>query len=135
MLFIILKHLQDFNAFGLADSKWNHKMLFYDFDFFPKIWSAMLFYTIWNPFTVYNFEVTSSHYWWGWLDKFWLGFCHLNDIPNISTQFDNNRPSTFGDYLSNTNWDGRQTDRQTDRQTKMGDLFLRTLGAWKVEKT
>ena len=66
----------------------------------------------------------------------------------LKTKIDNNRPSTFGDYLSNENPDRWQTDghtdrqtnrqtdrrtnRQTDRQTEMGGIFLRAVG--KVEK-
>ena len=38
----------------------------------------------------------------------------VSDILNISTQFDNNRSSSFGDYLSNKNPDRRQTDRRTE---------------------
>ena len=58
---------------------------------------------------MYNFEVMSSHWWWGWLDKFWLAFYHLYDIPNINTKFHNNRSSSFGDYLFNIT-PIRQTD-------------------------
>ena len=43
-------------------------------------------------------------------------------MPNINTKFDNNRSSTFGDYLSNKN---------PDRQTETGDLFLRPVGVMK----
>ena len=39
-----------------------------------------------------------------------LSFAILHDISSINTKFDNNRRSTFGDYLSNNNRDGRQTD-------------------------
>ena len=54
----------------------------------------------------------------------------------LNTKFDNYRSSTFGDYLSNKNRDGRRTDKQTNgetdgqtgRQMKMGDLFLLSVG-------
>ena len=42
-------------------------------------------------------------------------------------KFDNNRPSSFEDYVSNKNRHRRQTDKQADRLRETGDYFFRTL--------
>ena len=39
-------------------------------------------------------------------------------------KFDNNRSSTYGDYLPNKNWDVRQTDGQTDRRKRETYYFV-----------
>ena len=52
---------------------------------------------------------------------------HLHDISNIHAKFDNNRSSSFGDYVSNMNMD-------TDRQTETGDYFFRTFGVMKCRE-
>ena len=60
----------------------------------------------------------------GIISKVWLSFYHLiNDIHNTHIKFDNNRSSSFGDYLSNKN----RHRGWTDRQTEMRKLFFRTL--------
>ena len=57
-----------------------------------------------------NVEVTSSVCWWGWLDKFWLAFYYLHDIPDLQIKFDNNQSGSFGESLYNKNRYRRQTD-------------------------
>ena len=69
---------------------------------------------------MYNFNVTTSHYWWEWLAKIWFALYYLQDIPNIHTKFVNNRSSSFGDK-----W---QID---DKQTETGTTFFVLLGSRK----
>ena len=73
---------------------------------------------------MYNFEVTSSHCWWGRLDKVELAFHRLDDSHSMHIKFDNNRSDSFGDYQSNKN----RHRRRTDRQTETGLLFFHSLG-------
>ena len=52
--------------------------------------------------------------WWEWLAKLWLlAFHDLHDISNVHTKFDNNRSSSFGNYVYIKNGYRHQTDRQT----------------------
>ena len=65
--------------------------------------------------------------WWEQSAKFWLAFYYLHDIPNIHTNFDNNRFSSFGDYyLPNKNRHRQTEDRQTDGNGR--PLFWRSRG-------
>ena len=67
-----------------------------------------------------NFDVTSSHCWWGRLNKIWLAFQHLHDITKLRIEFDKNRSSSFEEYLTHK----YRHRRQTDRQTRTGDPFI-----------
>ena len=51
--------------------------------------------------------MSSSCYWWG--AKFSVSFSHLDDTLNTHIKFDNNRSSSFRNYLLDT-----QNNRQTD---------------------
>ena len=55
------------------------------------------------------------------------------DIANIPTKFDNNQLSSFGDYVSNKNWD-RQTDRQTETPDPLDSITLIYPGEVKKKK-
>ena len=73
--------------------------------------------------------MTPSHCWWGWLNKFWLVFYHLYDIPRTQLKSENNRFANLGDYLY------KNRHRQTiDMQTEKENLRFHCLGVMKRRK-
>ena len=93
------------------------KTLLYLANFFAKICtisvkteSGFVHYKYMSIFFCNIQIILEYHYQLVWLAKFWLAFNRLHDISNIHTKFDNNRSSSFGDYVSNKNGYRHQTD-------------------------
>ena len=125
---IIIINLTNPTAPRRRTNRVENKTLLYLANVFAKIWtfsektkSGFVHYKYMRIFLC-DIQIILEYHslencWWGWLAKFWLAFNHLHDISNIRTKFDNNRSTSFEDYVSNKN--GYRQDRR-----KRGPLFL-----------